>query len=435
MSDDVSARAQEYAAVVARSLAQVSDPVRFRELIALYRERYGNVFDTDDARNLFEDYANADNQKRGRISQAVHEAASQVASAALNQRIREPAMSRESNVVAILAGGSGSGKGTIRRDLIDGINSPQQHALYDTTLSNYETAKQSINAILMAGKDVTIFYVHRPVELAMEGVQKRQLVTGRSVPPEFVAQSHYNAQNTIIKLSQEFIDDPRVSIIVFDNSIENTPYRLGSIDATILSMRYNSIEDVQERLRKVQAYEVDRSRSFSSGNAREAEQSNNREVDSELSSRAEKSSRGAGADPQRQGKETSVETLPGTQPSANDQQTSPLGQYSGELSHATNTIPKGLLQMSVTALKWDLEPIADGELKEYSAEERTAASQIIQRLDILEPNDQLEVHEDLHVELREPEYLLTQIENAQLETSEQYLEQEQSHGLSHDIEP
>ena len=73
---------------------------------------------------------------------------------------------------------------------------------------------------------------------------------------------------------------------------------------------------------------------------------------------------------------------------------------------------RGTSELSVTALRWKLEPIAHGTESGYTRDERKAAFAILNELERLErdaPNERLSVSKDLHQMLRSPGELKTQI--------------------------
>jgi len=73
---------------------------------------------------------------------------------------------------------------------------------------------------------------------------------------------------------------------------------------------------------------------------------------------------------------------------------------------------RGTNELSVTALRWKLEPIAHGTETGYTRDERKAAFAILNELERLErdaPNERLSVSKDLHQMLRSPGELKAQI--------------------------
>jgi hypothetical protein len=69
--------------------------------------------------------------------------------------------------------------------------------------------------------------------------------------------------------------------------------------------------------------------------------------------------------------------------------------------------------MSVTALRWELEPIARGEVEGYTRDERKAAFVLLNRLERLDPNERLDVRRDWHHVLGASSDLSRQLDNAE----------------------
>jgi ATP-dependent exoDNAse (exonuclease V) alpha subunit len=93
-------------------------------------------------------------------------------------------------------------------------------------------------------------------------------------------------------------------------------------------------------------------------------------------------------------------------------------------------------ELSVTALKWELESIARGEVAGYSREERKEAFRTLNTLERLEPNHKLSVDQDLHKELKAPENLHKQIEHGRKEQQREWevsREQEIDRGYGHSM--
>ncbi len=87
---------------------------------------------------------------------------------------------------------------------------------------------------------------------------------------------------------------------------------------------------------------------------------------------------------------------------------------------------RGTSELSVTALRWKLEPIAHGTESGYTRDERKGAFAILNELERLErdtPNERLGVSKDLHQMLRSPGELKAQI-----------AEKTREHGVEREIE-
>jgi hypothetical protein len=79
-------------------------------------------------------------------------------------------------------------------------------------------------------------------------------------------------------------------------------------------------------------------------------------------------------------------------------------------------------ELSVTAMRWELEPIAQGIETEYSRDERKAAFSLLNALERLErdtPNHRLTVHGDWHQTLQSSGELKAQIAQARERANEQ----------------
>lgn len=239
------------------ALTQVNDPRRLADLVAEYRTRFGRIVDTDKARELFPAYADADRKDRARVTAAVHEPAARIAREVWNELLREHPQTTREAYVFILAGGSGSGKGTLLQKFLDQYEQSRTfpHAIYDTTLSNYNGAKSLIEEALSADLDVDIRYIHRPVENALQGIREREEVTGRNVPLDILALTHFNAQQSIIRLSEEYQNHTRVAIKIFDNTGLRNEFSGGSLEETILPRKYLSQDDVIHRIQQENKYE------------------------------------------------------------------------------------------------------------------------------------------------------------------------------------
>ncbi len=76
-------------------------------------------------------------------------------------------------------------------------------------------------------------------------------------------------------------------------------------------------------------------------------------------------------------------------------------------------------ELSATALRWELEPIARGEAGGYSRDERKAAFAILNQLERLEPNQRVTVARDMHQTLAKPTELPTKLRESQTREREQ----------------
>lgn len=177
------------------------------------------VINTDQARDLSEDY-NRDIESRSLYAAAVHEPASalvkKVWRAALD---RQPTQGKEANVI-FTAGGTGAGKTTA----IDNVPAIAQlrdssDIIYDGNLNNFDKAVQRIEEALASGRTADIVYVYRdPVEAMRNGALPRAERQGRTVRIDAHADSHIGSLKVVAQLMERYKGDPRVNIVVLDNS-------------------------------------------------------------------------------------------------------------------------------------------------------------------------------------------------------------------------
>ncbi len=173
----------------------------------------------DDMRELFPQYA-ATAATRSTHSVSVHEAVT-----AMAQELYERALAiddpRGNNAVLFTAGGVASGKTTAVRT-IDAVQWEAESAqiIYDSTLRRYTSAKRRVSQALAAEKSVIIVYVFTPIERSAKWLVNRAVKTGRVVPADVAARSHWQSQQTFLQLLEEFEKDPAVSFLLIDNSDE-----------------------------------------------------------------------------------------------------------------------------------------------------------------------------------------------------------------------
>ena len=195
---------------------------RFEKLVDQYSKlkdtQGGRILNTDDARELSDEYRN-----NRSLSSSVQEFASKFIDQLYDKKLSSSTPQGFDSRVLILGGGGGSGKTSGRKKM--GEISDKSEIIYDTTLSNLETAQSKVEKALEAGRDVVIAYTARdPIE-AFYGVlqramkQEKELGSGRTIPLEVFARQHPNARENIEKLAQIYADNPSVKIIGIDNTL------------------------------------------------------------------------------------------------------------------------------------------------------------------------------------------------------------------------
>lgn len=133
------------------------------------------------------------------------------------KRMQEPVKS-DTEAVRFLAGGGGSGKGTVsgKFGLEEG-----SHTILDGTLKSYDSAKSKVDEALASGRRVVIDWIYRPVDQAVAGTIVRGHVDpaekGRVVPLGPLAEAHEMSPKTVLQLMETYANDGRVIFNVHVN--------------------------------------------------------------------------------------------------------------------------------------------------------------------------------------------------------------------------
>ena len=217
------------------------------ELVQAYENEFGRKLDLDDARELFDDFAESP-ASRAEYGTAVHGASARVIDELFDRRLAEPVPPGTPRPeVVFTAGGSGSGKSSITS--VAGQRLDDADFIVDSTLAKYETAQSRISQVLDSGRDVNISFVYRdPVEAFVEGVLPRAAETGRIVPIEAFAAIHNNVRTTIGRLADEFGDSGRFSLDIYHNRTNQAPRVIDNIDDLPVSQVDNLTETLYGHL-------------------------------------------------------------------------------------------------------------------------------------------------------------------------------------------
>ncbi len=179
-----------------------------------YHENWGNELNTDNARELSEDYQR-DFHTRMKFGRAVQEPAGSLIKKIWRDSLDEPS---DRSTVVFLAGGGGSGKsfslGT-RPDL-QGLRHIAK-IVYDTTMSSLLSSRLKIDQAVEVGLKVDVYYVYCPIALAARGMLWRAVETGRVVPVDVLATDHYGAPRTFFDLIDIYETEPLVSFRMIVN--------------------------------------------------------------------------------------------------------------------------------------------------------------------------------------------------------------------------
>lgn len=184
----------------------------------------GRIISADNARELFPDY-NASDDTRSANSAAVQEPASYLTKQVYADALSQPVKDDKDATVFFSAGGTGAGKTTALSQVPD-VQQMMDRAdlVYDGTMSNFNSAKDRIDAALDSGRNVNIGYINRdPVDSFTNGALPRAVETGRTVPLDAHISAHIGAAKTIQELQEAYKDDPRVNIEVINNSTGEKP--------------------------------------------------------------------------------------------------------------------------------------------------------------------------------------------------------------------
>ena len=102
------------------------------------------------------------------------------------------------------------------------------------------------------GNHLVVTYVYRPFNKAVDGVKSRFDETGRIVTPDYMAYTHVNALENIVRLSKEYSDNKLVSVEVFDNSKEDKlkPISIEKLKSLSYIKPEETIEQAQQRLER-----------------------------------------------------------------------------------------------------------------------------------------------------------------------------------------
>ena len=208
----------------------------FRKFRSIYLLRFQNVLNTDQAKELCEEYSANENEKI-RFSRCVYAPAK----AFITKLFRIEIAKKRVSAVMFLAGGAGSGKSTaVEGWKLDG-NFPPDLLVVDGTLSDFNEAKSQIDLALSHKKSVIVIYVFCPVEKAVKLALDRAIKRGRGLPIPRLAQTHYDSQRTIFRLSADYHLNANVQFHVVDN----TGVRPAASDMlSIVSQKYESLDAV-----------------------------------------------------------------------------------------------------------------------------------------------------------------------------------------------
>ena len=97
--------------------------------------------------------------------------------------------------------------------------------IYDTTMSDYTSAKGMIEQVLDAGGGVQVgLIIREPLDALEHGAirraveQEREYGSGRTVTLDYFLNAHPSAIRNVFRLAEEFKDNPEVKFRFMDNT-------------------------------------------------------------------------------------------------------------------------------------------------------------------------------------------------------------------------
>jgi len=174
----------------------------------------GKIINTDEARELFEEYRN----DRSTHFPSVHEPASALMKEYYSRVLAQPDP-EGLNMVTFTGGGTGAGKSTARGSvrLASEIVDASQY-LYDTNMAGTRSAINKIDLALAHGKQVNILFVGTdPIE-AFRRSLTRAMRMGRTVPIPEHSKTHIGSAKTMMELQEHYRGNDKVQFVFLDNT-------------------------------------------------------------------------------------------------------------------------------------------------------------------------------------------------------------------------
>jgi hypothetical protein len=191
-------------------------------LVKEYEKRFGNVVNTDAARELSPEYS-ASNESRAALASTVHEPASALAKLVYERKLARPP--RKDKTVTFTGGGTGAGKTTAAI-----ADAASHDIVFDTNLNSVESSVAKIEQALKSGRNVAIRYVYRDPVASLHGALHRAHRMGRTVPLVEHVKTHVGSNAAIRKIAKRYANDPRVKISVIDNTVKGASREISLAD-------------------------------------------------------------------------------------------------------------------------------------------------------------------------------------------------------------
>ena len=195
-----------------------AETVQYREL-ASREEGNADYYNADLAKLLAPEYA-ASKEGRRDNNEKVAAQASKTAFNAFADRLKARPVEADATVT-LMAGGTSSGKTTLR---------PDHGIVYDSTMYDAASAKRNIELVLDSGRGVEYRYVFTDPEAAFRSSLVRGKETGRFVNETAFVRTHAGAHAAVQTLMKEYAGDPDVQFILYDNT-NNAAREVDSVPA------------------------------------------------------------------------------------------------------------------------------------------------------------------------------------------------------------
>ncbi len=204
------------------------------KLIEKYYAVHGKqIINADRAKELFDIY----NENRLENDRAVQPTASALTRLILKRRLNELP---EGSTVVLTAGGQASGKSTVIRENIDA------DLIYDSVMASASGNRKVLDLIEEKSHIAKIFYVYRPIEFAVVGMLRRQLIEGRPVSEDNMASGHFGSQQAFINDTDEYARSKNFTTY-YDETIENGEPKVISFNS-LKEKAYNNKEEVLQKI-------------------------------------------------------------------------------------------------------------------------------------------------------------------------------------------
>lgn len=202
---------------------------------AIPETRHGKVIGTDLARGLLEEYAAG---REGRLMYT--HATGRVAQAYAKDRFWRELHHRGSRENLLLtAGGVAVGKSTAVTDDVVA----EADLVFDGTLRETDWAIEMLNAAIALAWDVAIYYVQRPLSLAIRGAVVRANLTGRWGSLSAIPKTHEAAQRSIVQLSHTFRGRVHFRYWLNDGTSMRTPPSRLTLEQIDVGGKHSYLED------------------------------------------------------------------------------------------------------------------------------------------------------------------------------------------------